>query len=430
MAYGNALIPMAVDVPDIAGAYFRGQQMYGAQQEMQNQNALRAAMQQYGPAAMRGDQNALAQLAQFDPQLGLSMMGDQQAMDLRGRADVRAERESASGLRLDEARLGQIRESQRMAAAQHAMQMDAATREREAVDSQREAAMLTMAYKSGPEEWARVAPGILGGKTISFEDAPYIIAGAQGSVEGLIGENSEYYGTAVWAKDAQGKDVVMQLGKDGVPKQVEFGDGLTPQPPTKNLDLGTEVVVQGPGGVARDRLAKDVRGEKSEGAIGTAIGEATGEAITGLGAVEAKAQQAVGLIDSILANPEGIASITGASVGEGIGGMIPPITQVDQDMVAKLQQLQGQVFLEAYESLRGAQGITNIEGEKAERAKARLQRPQSAYEFTLGLKELREVINSGLTRARQKAASGTGQAPSASEALDDNALFEKYGITP
>lgn len=294
MAYANALLPMAVDVPDIAGAYFRGQQMYGAQQEQQAQNALRAAMQQYGPAAMRGDQNALAQLAQFDPQLGLSMMGDQQAMDLRGRQDARAERESASGMRLDEARLGQIREQQRQATAEHAMRMDAATREREAAESQRETAMLTMAYRSGKDEWNRVAPGILGGQAISFEDAPYIIAGAQGSVEGLLSGNEQF--RQATPEEAAGYGAVAgQFGPDGRFYALNPPSGMT----IESDGSGGFSLAQGPGVAAASKplnegqsknviFASRAEGslpglEATAGALTSRINQAAGAVPLGLG---------------------------------------------------------------------------------------------------------------------------------------------------
>jgi hypothetical protein len=74
-----------VQVPNMAALYQEGQQVG-------RQNALTAAMQQYGGAAVMGDQNALAAIAQFDPQAALDLMSGRQQMDLRERADNRSER--------------------------------------------------------------------------------------------------------------------------------------------------------------------------------------------------------------------------------------------------------------------------------------------------------------------------------------------------
>jgi hypothetical protein len=71
-----------VQVPNMAALYQEGQQVG-------RQNALTAAMQQYGSAAVMGDQNALAAIAQFDPQAALGLMSGRQQMDLRERADSR-----------------------------------------------------------------------------------------------------------------------------------------------------------------------------------------------------------------------------------------------------------------------------------------------------------------------------------------------------
>lgn len=59
---------------------------------------------------------------------------------------------------------------------------------------------------------------------------------------------------------------------------------------------------------------------------------------------------------------------------------------------AKIKQAQGQVFLEAYESLRGAGALTNIEGQKGEQAKARLSAAQTEDDFDKALKELSDVL--------------------------------------
>jgi hypothetical protein len=144
----------------------------------------------------------------------------------------------------------------------------------------------------------------------------------------------------------------------------------------------------------------------------TVQGKAAGEAVTNLGGAIAKGEQAVALINQI-SNDPALAGITGM-----IQGNLPPLTQAGTDLNVKVQQLQGKVFLEAFESLKGGGQITEIEGLKAEQAVARLNRAQSEAEFKAALAELREVVENGIARAKGKASSAqgnmpTGNAPSA-----------------
>lgn len=135
-------------------------------------------------------------------------------------------------------------------------------------------------------------------------------------------------------------------------------------------------------------------------------GEAAGEAVTGLGGAVAKAQRAIDLIDEIAKDPA-LPSITGM-----LQGMLPPALTGGQsgvDLNAKILQLQGTAFLEAFESLKGGGAITEIEGTKAEQAIARLQRAQSTEAYQAALSDLRGVIESGMNRAKEKAAKAGGE---------------------
>lgn len=68
-----------------------------------------------------------------------------------------------------------------------------------------------------------------------------------------------------------------------------------------------------------------------------------------------------------------------------------------------LENVTGITFLEAYNILRGAQGITEKEGEKGTAALANLNTAQDIDEFRKNLKVLKEVIKNGLVVARQRA---------------------------
>tara|TARA_S200002703_G_scaffold101507_1_gene87933 strand:+ start:12 stop:1079 length:1068 start_codon:yes stop_codon:yes gene_type:complete len=66
----------------------------------------------------------------------------------------------------------------------------------------------------------------------------------------------------------------------------------------------------------------------------------------------------------------------------------------------KVEQLQGGVFLQAFESLKGGGQITELEGKKAEQAMARLNTVQDPEAFREALNELRIITENGIRRLR------------------------------
>ena len=65
----------------------------------------------------------------------------------------------------------------------------------------------------------------------------------------------------------------------------------------------------------------------------------------------------------------------------------------------RARQLQGQAFLQAFESLKGGGQITEIEGQKAEAAIGRLDTAQGPGDYRDALMELRGVIEDAQKRA-------------------------------
>ncbi len=90
--------------------------------------------------------------------------------------------------------------------------------------------------------------------------------------------------------------------------------------------------------------------------------------------------------------------------GLGLLGAAPGTNAADATALWK--QIQGQAFLDAFERLRGGGAITQIEGEKATAAKARLDRAQSIEAITSALNDLEGIFLNAQQRAYQKA---TGQ---------------------
>jgi hypothetical protein len=119
---------------------------------------------------------------------------------------------------------------------------------------------------------------------------------------------------------------------------------------------------------------------------------------------QSKAEDALSLIDQIQTSP-GLSAVIGAP--NPFKGRIPFVGNIAgspaADFQAKLDQLGGKQFLEAFESLKGGGQITEVEGAKATNAIARMQTTQSEPEFLKALEELRGVVLNGAQRARQAA---------------------------
>lgn len=133
---------------------------------------------------------------------------------------------------------------------------------------------------------------------------------------------------------------------------------------------------------------------------------ADAKAVESLPQQQAKATQMLSLLTQLEQHP-GLPGSIGARAG--LAG-VPGTPQAD--FIALLDQIGGQQFLQAFESLKGGGQITEVEGRKATDAIARLQnRNQSEQAYRQAIADFRSVIQAGLERAQQRAAAaGTGAA--------------------
>lgn len=90
----------------------------------------------------------------------------------------------------------------------------------------------------------------------------------------------------------------------------------------------------------------------------------------------------------------------------GIGSYLPTIPGVNSDFRARQGQLQGQAFLQAFNTLRGGGQITEVEGEKATNAITRLQKAQTPTEFYSALRDAKGIFAQLYESARQRASRG------------------------
>lgn len=140
---------------------------------------------------------------------------------------------------------------------------------------------------------------------------------------------------------------------------------------------------------------------------GRLAGESATQAQIDLPAVQSNAAAIISAIDEVAQHP-GRASATGASRMLGMH-KVPGTSAYDFD--AKVANLQGKVFKEAFQSMKGAGAITEQEGRAAERAIANLDAAQSEQQFIAALDALKAEILRLRDVAAMKAGRGSPDQP-------------------
>ena len=250
-----------------------------------------------------------------------------------------------------------------------------------------------------------------------------------------LGGGQEFGLNPVFGTDAEGKPVILQLSKSGTAQQTQIPEGVELSTGVDRIDLGTQIgLLDKRTGEMIGTVPKDLVGQEAAKARGRAQGEAQAAAP---GAI-ARSERTLSQIDELLAH-EGLDEITGR-----LDQFRPNVTMSGsgRDALARLEQLQGTAFLEAFEMLKGGGQITEIEGLKAERAMARMQRSQDTTEFRRALRDFRDAVETGrqklLQEGGEQPAEGHQRAISAardaiSRGADRNAVIQRLrdaGINP
>lgn len=217
---------------------------------------------------------------------------------------------------------------------------------------------------------------------------------------------NQFGNSIIWGQKDDGTWVAMQPSSGGglVAADVDPSIKLSP-PGVGNLDLGTQYGIRDRAGNVINTVEKDLAGAEQQ----KAVGKATGEAAFDLPRVEQNAAQTLQVIDALRNHP-------GRGTGTGMSSTLDPRnyfpgTDATNFRVMREQAL-GKVFLEAYATLKGGGQITEVEGQKAQDAIARLNTAQSDEAFLTALDDFEQVVKIGLDRAR-KQAGAQGAAPSA-----------------
>lgn len=216
--------------------------------------------------------------------------------------------------------------------------------------------------------------------------------------------------TPIYGTDKDGNVVAYQTSTTGTAVPVRIPEGARLLPPTKTVDTGTGFVSVGPGGQTMGPvIGKDIVGRETQEAVGKAEGQQIVDAPKAL----RTADQSIAAVDAVL-NDKALDS------GTGWGSYLNFIPgSAGRAFQARVDQIKGQAFLSAFGELKGGGAITEVEGQKATQAIARLDTAQSAGDFRAALSDLKDVLKSARDRAAakvpgtQQAAPSTGAPPTA-----------------
>lgn len=201
--------------------------------------------------------------------------------------------------------------------------------------------------------------------------------------------------------------------------------GASPPPP-----VGVGVSPAGAGGgrplstieseaEARRRLAEAQ-------AAGTEEGKAKGDKDARRPQVIDDGRYVLGLLSELRNHP-------GLDYAVGKSSVLPIAPGTDAaNFRSRLDQIKGTQFLQAFKSLKGGGTITEVEGAKAEQAKARMDRAQTEEAFREAVQEFEGIVRGALFRLDPGAA---GVPPAAVEFLRKNPrqkenFRKKYGFVP
>lgn len=116
-----------------------------------------------------------------------------------------------------------------------------------------------------------------------------------------------------------------------------------------------------------------------------------------------KAERTTKLIDQIKSNQylDGVLGRVEGKIPVSSWLSLGVFDQDEADLIQLIDNLENSVFLEAFQELKGGGQITELEGEKAQRAIVNLNRDRSKKAFLDALDTLQSVIDAGVSRAKR-----------------------------
>lgn len=344
----NANIILQGRQPDIIGSYARGLSTGNALNQINRQREVQDIYRQHGAGAMQGNQNALAAIAGVDPAAAQNLMAGQLGMD-QTRLSMDATRQRMDILNAQEMRAIETFKAEKGAAGAAA-----------------EAAKIEVAVKQGmalqtPQQWdafmAQNAPDLVGQFAQKEAIANKFLSMAEILKRQDGPKPADEYGRYAAEENAAGRQPLSRIEY----AQAKKGKGFSVTTPD-----GTTVTYGGPQG-------------------GGGVSPSSPDAM-------------IASIDGILNDPA-------LDTATGVYSFLQAIPGTPQRRFgARAAQLEGQAFLQAFESLKGGGQITEIEGRKATEAIGRLDTAQSAGDYRAALTELRDILSAAQARPKGWAA--------------------------
>jgi hypothetical protein len=133
--------------------------------------------------------------------------------------------------------------------------------------------------------------------------------------------------------------------------------------------------------------------------FGRGTGKAQAEATVAVDGARQAANSYIGVLQKLLGH-EGLTK----TIGTQTGGLRSKIAGSDEaDFMALKEQVEGKLFLQAREMLKGAGSVTDFEGVKGQAAMGRLQRSQSVGAFREAIQEIITMVQNDLRNIERKA---------------------------
>lgn len=191
-----------------------------------------------------------------------------------------------------------------------------------------------------------------------------------------------FYGT-----DKDGNPVLIQAGSKGTANVMQIPGDVTVSTGVDKIDLGDRfLIIDKRSGQQLGYQKKNLAEAESQKVQGKVHGEkvaTAGEAIAGA--------------DDLLTNIDEMITHPGRKAATGRSGLIPETAQAifNQDaknFIVRAKQLSGSVFLQGFEKLKGGGPITEVEGQQAKDATARMDRAQSEEAYLEALNDFKKVV--------------------------------------
>jgi hypothetical protein len=373
----NVQIPFSGVQPDFVNALAMGQQAAMQRNEASRINALAGLYQTQGADILAGNQNALNALAGIDPMAALGVADARQGMDARA-------------LQMDA-----TRQDMRQQAEQWAAQLD--ERERAQRLAEGEQMLSGMISATSPQAWDAWATSTGQTQLVGqFGQRDMMINNLLPPMEALRRVDAQAAANQPAQPDPQSAIAKLQM---------DFNNGLITE---EQLRIGMQ------------NLAPT--GMTIESTPGGGFRFIQGAGVTQEGFQPSDPALMIANIDGILNDPA-LPYATGADAWRA---QIPGTEA--RRVGARMDQLQGQAFLQAFESLKGAGQITEIEGQKATQAIARLDRYQSQEDYVAALQELRTILEAASQRPQGWADSPDAQQAPAAAPVGQSQFIPSSGL--